>query len=128
MKLFSFDGRISRKEWWVLTIIIFLASVGVTAISIGGSIVTGFAFTHGASIVSGVGYIVYLISAYIGIATNVKRFHDRGKSGWWVLIALIPLIGLIWILVELGCLPGVSGDNEYGLDPLGGQVTAAVTQ
>ena len=49
---------------------------------------------------------------------QVKRWHDRGKSGWWVLIALIPLVGPIWAIIETGFLPGTSGPNEYGPDPL----------
>jgi uncharacterized membrane protein YhaH (DUF805 family) len=46
-----------------------------------------------------------------------KRCHDRGKSGWMSLIALIPLAGAIWALVDLGILAGQLGPNEYGPDP-----------
>ena len=49
---------------------------------------------------------------------NVKRWHDRDKSGWWVLIGLIPLIGAIWALVELGFLKGTYGKNRFGPDRL----------
>jgi Protein of unknown function (DUF805) len=49
---------------------------------------------------------------------QVKRWHDRGKSGWMVLINLIPLIGWVWTLVELGLLEGTLGPNQYGEDPL----------
>ena len=48
------------------------------------------------------------------LAVYVKRFHDRGKSGWWVLIAFLPLIGFFWILIELGMLAGDPGPNTYG--------------
>ncbi|TGR16409.1 DUF805 domain-containing protein, partial [Mesorhizobium sp. M8A.F.Ca.ET.197.01.1.1] len=47
-----------------------------------------------------------------------KRWHDRNKSGWWTLIGLIPIIGGIWLLIELGILEGTRGANQYGPDPL----------
>lgn len=51
------------------------------------------------------------------IALQVKRWHDRGKSGAMVLINLIPYIGGIWAFVECGCLRGTCGQNQYGQDP-----------
>ncbi len=51
-------------------------------------------------------------------AINVKRWHDRDKSAWWLLIELIPLIGSIWAFIELGCLKGIYGKNRFGPDPL----------
>jgi len=51
-----------------------------------------------------------------GLAVSVRRLHDVGKSGWFLFIALIPLIGAIWLLV-LYFTEGTSGDNEYGADP-----------
>ena len=57
--------------------------------------------------------------AWIGLAIQVKRWHDRNKSGWWCLIALVPYIGGLWQLVECGFLPGTQGRNDYGEDPSG---------
>ena len=48
------------------------------------------------------------------IIVYIKRFHDRDKSGWWVLIGLIPIIGGIWLLIELGFLKGTPGPNRFG--------------
>jgi uncharacterized membrane protein YhaH (DUF805 family) len=48
------------------------------------------------------------------IAVGVKRFQDRDKPGWWVLIGLIPVIGIFWLLFELGIQPGTPGPNRYG--------------
>ena len=48
---------------------------------------------------------------------TVKRYHDRGKSGWWYLIQFIPIIGPIWAFVELGFCSGDDGDNDYGDGP-----------
>jgi uncharacterized membrane protein YhaH (DUF805 family) len=53
----------------------------------------------------------------VGIIVQIKRWHDRDKSGWWVLINFIPCIGHIWTLVECGFLPGTPGDNRFGPDP-----------
>jgi len=52
------------------------------------------------------------------LATQVKRWHDRGKSGAMVLINVIWIIGWIWTFVELGCLRGSEGENQYGLPPV----------
>lgn len=54
----------------------------------------------------------------MALAVGVKRWHDRNKSAWWILIALIPYIGGIWILIECGCLRGTLGPNRFGGDPI----------
>ena len=53
------------------------------------------------------------------IILYAKRWHDRDKSGWWSLIVLIPGIGGIWMLIELGFLRGTAGPNRFGSDPNG---------
>jgi uncharacterized membrane protein YhaH (DUF805 family) len=65
----------------------------------------------GIGVFSGIFALVALIPTVI---VYIKRFHDRDKSGWWVLITLIPIIGAIWILVELGFLKGTPGLNRFG--------------
>jgi uncharacterized membrane protein YhaH (DUF805 family) len=57
-------------------------------------------------------------SVWPGIAVGAKRFHDRGKSGWFLLIFLIPIIGLLWLPIELGFFRGTVGRNRFGPDPL----------
>jgi hypothetical protein len=64
------------------------------------------------------GLIFTLAAIYPALALYAKRWHDRGKSGWWTLIILIPLVGPIWLLIELGALEGTRGPNNYGPDPL----------
>jgi len=51
---------------------------------------------------------------------GVKRCHDRDKSGWWILLSVVPVIGWIWAIIELGCLKGADGPDRYGPDPLRG--------
>ena len=52
------------------------------------------------------------------VAIGVKRLHDRNKTGWWMLIILLPVIGGLWYLIECGFLKGTTGPNTYGPDPL----------
>src|SRR5262245_29525103 len=62
-------------------------------------------------------YYVYGLAVLLpGLAVAVRRLHDTARSGWWILIALVPFIGGIWLLV-LMCLEGTSGPNQYGADP-----------
>jgi uncharacterized membrane protein YhaH (DUF805 family) len=51
------------------------------------------------------------------ILVHIKRWHDRDKSGWWMLILFVPIIGAIWFLIELGFLPGTPGPNRFGQPP-----------
>ena len=68
---------------------------------------------------AGIVLIVFIVAAtWISIAVAVKRYHDRNKSGWWVLIVLVPVIGGLWYLIECGFLRGTAGPNDYGPDPL----------
>lgn len=61
----------------------------------------------------------YVLMGWVSLALTVKRWHDRDKSGFWVFITLVPLIGSIWHMVETSFLPGVPGPNRYGPDPKG---------
>jgi uncharacterized membrane protein YhaH (DUF805 family) len=57
-------------------------------------------------------------SLWIGLVLSVKRWHDRNKSGWWVLVNLVPVVGWLWQLIECGFLRGTTGPNRFGQDPL----------
>jgi len=62
-------------------------------------------------------YYIYALAVFLpGLAVTVRRLHDVGKTGAMVFIALIPLVGAIWLLV-LECTEGTRGDNQYGPDP-----------
>ena len=56
---------------------------------------------------------------WVDLAVSVKRWHDRDKSGWMLLIGLIPLVGLVWTLIECGFLDGERGPNQFGESPKG---------
>ena len=115
--LFQFDGRINRGKFW--------AGVGVSwGMAIVFSILLGVAIGAGSTalttILAIVGIALYVALIWIGLAVSIKRWHDRGKSGWWIFIAFIPIIGGIWALVETGFLEGDPSDNQYGPNPLAG--------
>ena len=125
--LFSFKGRIGRAKFW-------LTNLGVTVIS---AILGGLIGAMGgqAPAIAGqppqlapaaiVGLLVIMIPVlWASLAIGAKRCHDRGRSGWFQLIVLIPIIGGIWLLVELGFLRGIDGPNEYGPPAVPGAATA----
>lgn len=123
--LTSFEGRINRAKWWLGILILVIAqwivwyiiamTMGIDMMGSGDPAQMEQAMAA-ASIPL---IIVSLIFLYPTLALYTKRWHDRGKSGWWTLIILIPLIGQIWVLIELGILRGTVGPNQYGPDPLG---------
>lgn len=55
---------------------------------------------------------------WLNLSIDAKRWHDRDKSGWWMLIGLVPIIGL-WAIIEPGFLRGAEGPNQFGNDPIG---------
>jgi uncharacterized membrane protein YhaH (DUF805 family) len=54
----------------------------------------------------------------MGIIVQIKRWHDRDKSGWWILVHFIPILGTLWCLMECGFAKGTDGQNRFGPDPL----------
>ena len=124
----SFEGRINRKPFWlsllalvVVEWFLMLVLSLVLGTSMMGSIDPNMAPDEAAALATK-GMIpiiiVSLLFLYPALAVYAKRWHDRGKSGWWTLIGLVPIIGGIWLLVELGFLRGTEGPNQYGNDPL----------
>jgi uncharacterized membrane protein YhaH (DUF805 family) len=106
---FSFKGRIGRKTYWlsILGIIVFWMLVGALTAITGGN-------GEPNAVVMGLIILLYIPFIWICLAIPVKRWHDRNKSGWWVLIGFVPIIGTIWTFVENGCLSGDEGPNNYG--------------
>jgi uncharacterized membrane protein YhaH (DUF805 family) len=114
--LTSFEGRINRGKFWAaIGIFLVLGIIGFIIDSVLGSRIT----LGGGGQLGIVGLIISLASIYFALAVYTKRWHDRDKSGWWTLIALVPFIGAIWLIVELGILEGTKGANRFGPDPLG---------
>ena len=59
------------------------------------------------------------------LAITAKRWHDRNRSAWWILINLVPVIGSLWTFVECGLMPGTAGPNRYGPAPAPGDWVSA---
>jgi len=117
--MFSFDGRVSRSKFWLVFLLSIFVSFVVVLFSILALPVLIIMGTFSPTIASIVSWLLYLLMIpmwWISIATTVKRFHDRNKSGWWYLIALVPFIGFFWILIECGFLKGTAGANNFGAE------------
>jgi uncharacterized membrane protein YhaH (DUF805 family) len=100
----SIRGRISRKPYW-LAILPLIVGYGIADV-----------MTESADeAVAGLGFIIMLVLLWPSLAVQIKRWHDRDKSGWWQLISLIPIVGPLWAFIELGFLKGTSGANRYDL-------------
>ena len=104
--LFSFRGRVPRKAYWLYGVL------GPLLISVMMEMLLGIV---GASDRKS-DFATSLLMIWPCTAVAVKRWHDRDKSGWWVLINLVPGIGLVWALVENGLLRGSAGANRFGAD------------
>jgi uncharacterized membrane protein YhaH (DUF805 family) len=117
--LFSYDGRINRAKFWLGGVILMVFNgivfsiVGAYAAAAGdyGSVVF--------IVLAIICLLVLILTVYGSICLGIKRYHDHGKSGVWVLIQFVPAIGAIWYFIEAGCLKGTVGPNMYGPDPLG---------
>ena len=115
--LTSFEGRINRGKFWAAIGVMLVVSIAAQLIdAMLGLVVVDLGNGQGFGALT---LIVLIASIWIGLAVYAKRWHDRGKSGWWSLIMLVPIIGGIWLIVECGILEGDKGPNAYGPDPLG---------
>lgn len=102
----NFQGRARRKAYWMFVLFNFI-------VAIIASIVDNVLGAGG--IISG----LYGLAIFLpGLAIGVRRLHDIGKSGWWLLIALIPIVGFIVLLV-FAVTDSQPGENQYGPNPKG---------
>ncbi|MFE0778041.1 DUF805 domain-containing protein [Streptomyces sp. NPDC058861] len=98
-----FSGRARRKEFWMFTLFNFIAAV---ILSILDNVL-------GIQILS----LIYTLAVFLpALGVSVRRLHDTGRSGWWILIALVPIVGFITLLV-FNCLEGEQQQNAYGPNP-----------
>jgi uncharacterized membrane protein YhaH (DUF805 family) len=145
--LFSFNGRINRGKYW-LAVLIYLAVwttfIAGSLVWLGGLNFDNLLSLAGAGLMIWlIGFILFVAGTWSSLAVGVKRLHDRDKSGWWILLFWLgpgflggwqtaaPDLGgglilslaataiAIWAFVELGCLRGTPGPNQYGPDSLG---------
>ena len=99
----GFSGRARRSEYWYFTLFNLLGSMvfSILAQALGIPAITG----------------IFSLAVFLpGLAVSIRRLHDIGKSGWWILIELIPIVGLILIIIWL-CKDSDPADNQYGPNP-----------
>ena len=140
--LFNFKGRINRAKFWLGLLLYLLATAALW-----GSIFSLFFLSQRWLVVPYLdillAIVVVLIAWFWLLAVGTKRLHDRGKSGAWMLVFMVPAIALmiasvvmdvqgwiatglsiaeyaflVWALIELGIVRGTAGPNQYGNDPL----------
>lgn len=97
-KYVGFDGRATRSEYWWWVLFMVLVSVALGLLNLGM-----------------IGNLFSLATLLPSIAVGARRLHDIGKSGWWQLIGLIPLIG--WLVLIYWAVQPSEGDNAFGPAP-----------
>lgn len=104
-KYADFNGRAARPELWWFVLFLFLADAAAGVIDQG--------LSGGRDFVSGLWSLAVLVPS---LAVWARRLHDTDRSGWWVLLGLIPIAGWI-VLIIWGCQPGTDGPNRFGERP-----------
>jgi uncharacterized membrane protein YhaH (DUF805 family) len=112
-KYAEFGGRARRTEYWMYT----LVTLVICLVLYGGGVAAFFAGQRAAGVALFCVYMVYSLATLIpSLACCVRRLHDTNRTGWWILISLIPILGGIWLLVLLAT-DGDPGNNLYGPNP-----------
>ncbi len=109
-KYATFSGRAQRAEYWYFFLFYILTFIGLSFID---GITGTFSEEAGIGLLSGLYSLAILIPS---LAVGVRRLHDTGRSGWWLLVGIIPLIGAIVLLIFF-VQDSVPGDNLYGSNP-----------
>ena len=118
-KYADFSGRAPRAEYWWFYLLIIVGYVIATILDS----MLGLGQTVGPY---GVLMCVFALAMLIpSIAAGIRRLHDTDRSGWWLLIGLVPLIGAI-VLIVFFVSQGTQGPNKYGDDPYAGGVSRAM--
>lgn len=108
--LFSFEGRIPRRAYWGG---VFLVTALAVAFIVGVAVLV----PDSQSILDVLGVLIYIAVLWSNVALQVKRWHDLGRSGAWVLVNLVAVVGGFYSLLWCGFVRGDAGPNEYGADP-----------
>ncbi|MCB1388821.1 MAG: DUF805 domain-containing protein [Rhodobacteraceae bacterium] len=106
-RYFTFSGRAPRAEYWYWVLFVLLVSVVLAVVDLA---------LMGPGRGQPLSALFSLAVLFPGLAVSVRRLHDIGRSGWWVLIAIIPLVGAILLLVWFA-RESDPGDNEFGPNP-----------
>lgn len=106
----DFSGRARRKEYWIFSLINYIIIFFLYILQI-------VMIESTLWLIFPIIFFLYAVAVLLpGLAVSIRRLHDIGKSGWWYLIYLIPIIGAIWLTV-LMCLDSEPGENQWGENP-----------
>lgn len=109
----QFAGRARRKEYWWFALLSFVISLSLMVVD---AIVFGVRPASGVHMGLSTLYGLAVLLPSLGV--SVRRLHDTNRSGWWLLLNLVPLVGPIVILVFM-CMDSTPGGNDYGSNPKG---------
>jgi uncharacterized membrane protein YhaH (DUF805 family) len=113
----NFSGRARRQEFWMFVLFNILFTVGAMVLDNALGIADPMTMY-------GPIYLLYALAVFVpGLAVSVRRLHDVGRSGWFLFIALLPIIGWIWLLV-LYLTEGQPMLNKWGANPKNAAVMA----
>lgn len=104
----NFKGRARRQEYWMFAFVHLMIAVVLSMVDI-------MIFGPSNLMLTSLYMLLVLLP---GIAVAVRRLHDTGRSGWWILLALIPVAGII-ALIAIMCIEGTPAPNRYGVNPKG---------
>jgi uncharacterized membrane protein YhaH (DUF805 family) len=104
-ELFSFNGRSGRGQWWAVTVPMLIAASIIDALM-------DVPATEDIAAIICVPFIVLM--AWLLTAVSVRRWHDLGKSGWWIFIHAIPVFGPFIVIGANGFVRGEAGQNRFG--------------
>jgi uncharacterized membrane protein YhaH (DUF805 family) len=109
-KYVDFSGRARRSEYWYFALFSFFVSLATSIVD--AIIGTDYDGATSGGLVSTVASLALFLPS---LAVGVRRLHDTGRSGWWILIGIIPIIG--WILLIVWFCTDSEADNQYGPNP-----------
>lgn len=117
----DFEGRARRKEYWMFFLINFIISMAIGFVS---GFIGGMSGDPSMASITMLPPMLYSLGVLLpSIAVGVRRLHDTNRSGWWLLIGLVPLIGAI-VLIVFFVQDSQAGSNQYGENPKGTEAVA----
>jgi uncharacterized membrane protein YhaH (DUF805 family) len=114
-KLFSFEGRLRRRDYWLLSLMLLVVIVVIYILAAA----LGLDVSKESNGSLTLQLVVTLALLWPSLALGAKRCHDRDQSAWWLLLQFIPIVGGFWVLINLGILDGTQGKNRFGPSPKG---------